>query len=548
MRPAAIACAFAVVATGCGNAVDDAAPTVDSALDEITTEALKKHYTYLADDALEGRMTGQPGYDAAAAYVADQLASFGVEPAGEDGWYQQVPLIAYRLDLDTPTLIVHRDGGDVALDFRDDYVMGGDKVRDSTSVRAEVVYVGYGVHAPELGYSDYDGIDVDGKIIALFGGAPGAFPHNERAYYASSRTKYEEAAARGAVGAVLLRSRRSAQNVPWERVKKQVGIRPGMAWVSATGSAADYFPQIQAAVLLNDDAAHDFFRATPISFKDALEAAANSRPASVPLGFEVTLSQASTRKSITSPNVVGIVRGSDPELADQFVVYSAHLDHLGRGVAENGDDIYNGAYDNAMGVALMLETARAFALKPPRRSVLFVAVTAEERGLLGSDYFAHYPTVPREAIVANVNLDMPLFLYPLADLIAFGSEHSTLEAIVSEAARAEGFALTPDPMPEETLFIRSDQYSFVRKGIPSIFLVPGNASTDAEVDGQARFRDFILNHYHRPADDLSRPVDWESARRFARANMRIGTIVGNDDGRPQWKDGDFFGERFGDQR
>ena len=548
MRITAAACAFLLAAAGCGNAIDENAPTVDSALDEITIAALQKHYAFLADDALEGRMTGQPGYDEAAAYVADQLSSFGVEPAGEDGWYQPVPLIAYRLDPDDPTVIVHRDGGDVALDFRDDYVMGGDIVRDATSVRAEVVYVGYGVHAPELGYSDYDDIDVDGKISALLGGAPGTFPHNERAYYASSRTKFEEAAARGAVGAVVLRSRRSVKNVPWDRVKKQVGIRPGMAWVSATGDAADYVPQIEAAALLNDEAAHDFFRATPISFTEALEAAADSRPASVPLGFEVTLSQASTRKSITSPNVVGVVRGTDPALADEFVVYSAHLDHLGRGVAENGDDIYNGAYDNAMGIALMLETARAFALKPPRRSVLFVAVTAEERGLLGSDYFAHYPTVPRDAIVANVNLDMPLFLYPLADLIAFGSEHSTLEHIVDEAARAEGFELTPDPMPEETLFIRSDQYSFVRKGIPSIFLVPGNASTDPDVDGAARFRDFILNHYHRPSDDLSRPVDWESARRFARANMRIGTIVGNDDGRPQWNDGDFFGERFGDRR
>ena len=257
------------------------------------------------------------------------------------------------------------------------------------------------------------------------------------------------------------------------------------------------------------------------------------------------MSRRTSQEEITSPNGVGVIRGTDPELADEFVVFSAHLDGLGRGAPEDGDDIYNGAYDNAMGVALMIETARALAKAPPRRSVLFLAVTGEERGLLGSDYFAHYPTVPSASLVANVNLDMPLFLYPLADLVAFGAEHSSLKAPVAAAAEAEGFLLTPDPLPEETLFVRSDQYSFVRKGVPAVFLVSGFNSADEALDGEELFRAHLTTHYHRPSDDLELPVDWDSALRFARTKARIGQLVGNDDLRPTWNEGDFFGEKFG---
>jgi Zn-dependent M28 family amino/carboxypeptidase len=198
-----------------------------------------------------------------------------------------------------------------------------------------------------------------------------------------------------------------------------------------------------------------------------------------------------------------------------------------------------------MGVALMLETARAIAAAPPKRSVLFIALTAEESGLLGSDFFVNNPTVPIDAIVANINLDMPLFLYPLADLVAFGSQHSSLQSDAESAAADEGFVFSPDPMPEELLFVRSDQYSFVRFGIPAVFLVPGFNSTNADMDGGALTRDHIKNHYHEPSDDMTRPVDWESAVRFARAHTRIGYSVANTERRPTWNEGDFFGELFG---
>lgn len=535
--------------SACGASENDAPEsggeaTNASTLNLITRDSIGAHLVYLADDAREGRMTGQPGHEAAARYVADRFAELDMEPAGENGWYQQVPLISYRIDTESTSVIAHRDGEDTELVYREDYGMYGDKVRSANSVRGQVVYVGYGTHAPDLGYSDYEGIDVEGKIVALFRGAPATFPHNERAYYTSSRTKAQEAVARGAIGVVILRSRHSQKNMSWVRYKKLIGTRPGMAWVNLSGEAADYFPQLLGTVTISAATATKLFAGTPIAFADALDAIEASRPSSTPLGLEMTLSRNTLHEQITSPNVIGVVRGSDPVLADEYVVFSGHLDGLGRGVAEDGDDIYNGAYDNAMGIALMLEAARVFAAAPPRRSIMFIAVTGEERGLLGSDYFAHYPTVPTDALVANVNLDMPLFLYPVADLIAFGSEHSSLEAVVAEAAVAEGFVLSPDPLPEETLFVRSDQYSFVRKGVPSAFLVPGFTSSDPNIDGASLWRDHLKNYYHRPSDDLSRSIDWDSAVRFARANARIGYLIADADDRPAWNEGDFFAIKF----
>jgi Zn-dependent M28 family amino/carboxypeptidase len=380
----------------------------------------------------------------------------------------------------------------------------------------------------------------------LFGGAPDTFPHNERAFYSSGLTKAEEAVKRGAIGTISLRSRISQKRYSWKRISENAGVRPGMSWVNLSGEAANYFPELQGAALLNVPPAEDLFKTAPISFEQALDAAEAGTPLSTPLGTEVTLARKTDHETISSPNIIGVLRGSDPELANEYVVFTAHLDHVGIGVPVNGDTIYNGMYDNAMGTALLVETARAFAAMPtpPKRSIMFIALTGEERGLVGSDYFAHYPTVPTDSLVANVNLDMPLLLYPLADVIAFGAEHSSLEGVISEAVVDEDFVLSPDPVPEEVLFIRSDQYSFVKQGIPSVFLVPGFTSTDPEIDGSALFNEHLQTHYHQPSDDLSRPIDWDSALRFARANVRIGFAVAEDEKRPTWNEGDFFGDKF----
>lgn len=520
---------------------------LEQGLSQIGRDRIESHLRFLADDALLGRMTGTPAYDEAAAYVAKHFDEIGLEAGGEDGsWFQAVPLLARRIDVDSALVVFHQDGEEKSQRWKDDFVMGGDVVRDATAITAEVVFVGFGIHAPDMDYTDYDDIDVKGKIVAMFGGAPSTFSHNERAFYSSGLTKAEEAVARGAVGTIGLRSRTDQKRVTWKRISENAGVRPGMSWINLSGDAANYFPELQGSAVINVPPAEQLFSRAPISFEDALDAADAGKPLSTPLGTEVTLASTTKHETIASPNVIGILRGSDPELAKEYVIFTAHLDHVGTGVAVDGDEIYNGMYDNAMGSAILIETARAFAAMPerPKRSIIFIALTGEERGLVGSDYFAHYPTVPGDSIVANINLDMPLLLYPVADIIAFGAEHSSLQSVIDTAIDAEDFDLSPDPMPEEVIFIRSDQYSFVKQGIPSVFLVPGFTSSDPAIDGEPIWRGFLQTYYHQPSDDLTRPIDWPSAIRFARANVRIGYAVADDDARPTWNKGDFFGEKF----
>jgi Zn-dependent M28 family amino/carboxypeptidase len=315
-----------------------------------------------------------------------------------------------------------------------------------------------------------------------------------------------------------------------------------MAWVTTSGEAANYYPGIQVSATWGPDFARELFADTPIGFEEARDKTEASEVASVPLGFEVSMSRKSIHERITSPNVIGMLRGSDPELADEYIIYTAHLDHTGITSAPvDGDDINNGMYDNAMGTAIMIEAARALAANPPRRSILFVALTAEEKGLLGSDYFANYPTVPSDSIVANVNMDMPLFLFPVNEMVAFGAEHSSLGAVAEAAATAEGFKLVPDQMPEEILFSRSDQFSFVRQGITAIWLDSSIESSDPNVDGPAVIADHLENHYHKPSDDLTRPIVWENALSFTRA---IGWGIGNADERPTWNEDSFYGNLY----
>ena len=508
---------------------------VDQALESISIAGLQRHLQYLADDARAGREAGTAGYNDAARYVAETMAAMGVLSATDDTWYQDIALRTFRVRDDTATMTLHLPDVAHELAYRDDFSLRADATRESVTVRAAVVYAGYGVHAPEFGYSDYDGIDVRGKIVALFGGAPSIIADAQRGWHASSLTKREVALERGAVGFITLRSREQEQRRAWDDVKERIGKTPGMAWIDTTGRASGLLSEFEASASLSPGAAERLFDNAAISYSDALDANAENRAASIDLDVEVTLAVNSKHDTAHSANVVGLVRGSDPALADEYVVYTAHLDHVGvREDSENADKIYNGAYDNAMGVALMLETARAMTIRPPRRSVLFVALTAEEKGLLGSDYFVHAPPLPLTSMVANINLDMPLFLYPLADLIAIGAELSSMGDAIERATVAEGFELAADPLPEENLFARSDQYSFARKGIPAVFLISGFNSTDDAIDGEAVYRDHLKNHYHEPGDDLTRPIDWDSALRFARSNARIGFDIGNDDERPTW--------------
>jgi Zn-dependent M28 family amino/carboxypeptidase len=269
-----------------------------------------------------------------------------------------------------------------------------------------------------------------------------------------------------------------------------------------------------------------------------------------PQGFELpgmmTLSATTGLRRTESANVVGVLRGSDPQLKNEYIVISAHLDHLGRGTAVNGDAVYNGAHDNAVGVGIMLEIARALheSNTKPRRSVIFAAVTAEEKGLLGSDFFARQAQVDQKKIVANINVDMPLPFTPVFDFVALGAQHSTLGAAAKQAAAAQGYRLSADAAPELVRFIRSDQFSFIRRGIPALVLSAGYQPRNPGVDLDELRRQYLALHYHQPSDDLTLPIDYPTAADLARVNLRIALSVGNANAAPRWSDGDFFAEKF----
>ena len=264
------------------------------------------------------------------------------------------------------------------------------------------------------------------------------------------------------------------------------------------------------------------------------------------MDVDAKLERVSTQRIVPSANVVAVLRGSDPRLADEYLVYSAHLDHIGIRPADDGDEINNGAYDNAAGIGTMLQVAAAMAAMPhaPRRSVIFAAVTAEEKGLQGSSYFAKNPPLPAAQLVANINIDMPYLGFPVADIQAFGAEHSTLYSAVRAATEKMGMGLTPDPLPAEVRFVRSDQFSFVQEGIPALAFKAGSRSSDPAIDGDAMLDDFLKNHYHQASDDLDLPWSEEGAERFARTALLLGLIVADKDERPAWKENDFFGEKF----
>ena len=280
--------------------------------------------------------------------------------------------------------------------------------------------------------------------------------------------------------------------------------------------------------------------------EDIYQADTEGKPvAGFGLPGSATLSRHSSQRKLSSPNVVAILEGSDPVLKEEYLVYSAHLDHIGVITGKPGeDDIYNGAMDNAAGIAIMLETARALQKQTLKRSVLFAAVTGEEKGLLGAGYYANNPTVPRDSMVANINLDMPVLVFPFADVIAFGADHSDLKSTVEKAARQAGIALTPDPMPEQALFVRSDHYRFVQQGIPAVYLATGFTSKNPDENGAELWRQFNKEHYHQPSDQADLPFDYESAAIFTDININIGKEICNQQQRPAWNEGDFFGRLF----
>jgi hypothetical protein len=513
----------------------------------VSREALEAHVRFLASDLLEGRMTGERGYDLAALYAESRFRALGLEPAGEEGTYRQtVPFRRYQIVRETVEASVEHDGERVPLAWKDDFVTGGSAVSEEVAVAAPLVVAGYGMVAPELGIDDYAGVEAAGRVVVLLRGAPKSLPSEQRAHYSSSRTKLAEAERQGAAGVLFFRDREELERRPWERIVRHAG-RAGLEWLDEAGVPQDVFPGLQVVATLGPAGLEKLLAGTPVEAEALLDRIAAGEAPSFDVPGTFRYAARTTHEPTRADNVVALLPGSDPERADEIVLFTAHLDHVGRHETPGEEDpIYNGAYDNAMGSSILLEAARAMSRRPeaPARPVAFLLVTGEERGLLGSDYFARFPTLDG-TVVANVNLDMPLFLFPVRQVIAFGAGHSNLGDVVDEVAATSGFEVVPDPFPEEVIFVRSDQYSFVRQGIPAVYLVPGLGSTDPEIDGAEVVAAFRKERYHEPSDDLTVPIDWESVVAFTRLNVALGLAIADGAEVPAWNEGDFFGEMFG---
>ena len=539
MKPKALLSALAFVAlAGAGLAQGPSPAPTQSPV--FSPGAFRAHVEFLADDLLEGREAGSRGYDIAAHYVASQYEALGLRPGASGGWFQPVELVRYAIT-GTPHLTV----GGRSFEHGQGFILRASPDAQPLAVEAPLVFAGYGLDLPSRGYRDYDGLDVRGKIVVVLNGHPSGAPSDVAAHLDAEKARM--ASERGAIGMLILRTDDEEEGPSWSRMARYLG-RPGTTWVDREGRAFTNGALRFNATIGRDVGTLLFSGARRTLVQLLAEASREgSRPAGFPLAGTARLErEGASLTRLTSPNVIGLLPGTDPALANQYVLMMAHLDHLG--LAEPGsrpaageDRIFNGAMDNASGVATLIEVARAMS-RPgnrPRRPVLFAAVTGEEIGLLGSSFLAGNP-VNDGRIISVVNLDMPVLTYDFQDVTAFGAEHSTLGPIVARAAARMHVRVSPDPLPEEGLFTRSDHYSFVRRGVPSVFLMTGFAG-----EGRQRFTAFLNDRYHSPRDDLTLPWNWAAGAKFAQLNYLIAREIADEAEAPLWYADSFFGAAVG---
>ena len=376
--------------------------------------------------------------------------------------------------------------------------------------------------------------------------APDIFGNNERAYFSSANTKYQEAVKRGAVGVITLNmSRRSS----WNAIVRR-NAQGAFKWVDGQGHAHNSFEELKVIGSVNPDHHEVLFSRSGKKLQDVYSRLKSGKAQSFNLNIDAELKITTKHSVVESSNLIGIIPGSDAVLKNEYIVYVAHLDHFGIGRPVKGDSIYNGAHDNASGVAILLEIARAFRALPiaPKRSIAIAVVTGEESGLLGSDYFATNPTV-KGSVVANLTIDMPFFFHPVLDIVPYGAQHSSLSNGVAEATKILNLKVSPDPFPDQVIFIRSDHFSFVKKGIPALFIKSGFMTVPADTVNRAKSDvAWRTTTYHTPQDDMSQAFNFGGAVTHAQVNFLIGLFTANDPAKPRWNKGDFFGEKFGEKQ
>lgn len=530
--------------------VANAAPTNT---DEARGKIWWSHVQVLADDSMQGRLTGSPGYMKAAEYVVSQFKSFGLQPAGVNGsFFQPVHFEVQRVIESKSSLALIANGQPQPLTLGRDAIISSRSPQPST-IDAPLVFLGYGLHLPEANYDDFNSPDLPfaslkGKIAVIINGGPADLPGPLKSY-GRTAPLVKALTDAGAVGIISIPTPKS-MDFGWDRVASSAS-QPGM-WLAPTpedAAIASRHPALaenhaeRFSAAFNPAQAEKLFAGTGHTFAELLALADAQKPLPrFALNKNLRATIVTERSTVESPNIIAKLEGSDPTLKNEYVLVSAHLDHLGVGEPIHGKTIYNGAMDDASGVASVIETAKAFNEDArrgirPKRSILFLAFTAEEKGLLGSRYFAGHPTVPRDAIVADLNLDMFMPIFPLKKLHVQGLAESTLADDAQRVGAAHNIIIANDPEPDRNSFVRTDQYSFVQAGVPALAMKFGWTPGSPEYKA---WRAWLAERYHSTADDLSQPVDFAAAAQFNSFFADLARAVANDPARPHYLDSSFF--------
>ena len=512
------------------------------AMNSIDAEKIRATVKYLSDDKLEGRGTGQKGGNQAADWLAQQFKSYGLAPAGDHGtFFQNIKFFGITTDPQkTRFRFVPKTGDEITLKFGDNFVATNESHTEIAEIDAPLVFVGYGINAPEYKWDDYKGADVKGKVLLMLVNEPPSddpafFKGRALTYYGRWTYKYEEAARRGAVGAILIHKTEMA-SYGWEVVRN--------SWGGESSFLQDEKgPKLKSAGWIQLETARRLAQAAGMEI-DQMMKAANSRgfkPVELPVRVKETL--VSQVRPFSSRNVIAKVAGSDPQLAKQAVFYTAHYDHLGIHPNEPGDNIYNGAADNATGCGILLELARAYATakKHPKRSIFFAAVTAEEQGLLGSKYLGQNPPIPAHDISLDLNFDDIQPFGEPEQLVISGAERTDVYPVAEKTARDFGMEIEPDRHPEAGHYYRSDHFSMARVGVPAFSVNEGALFKGHDLAwGESRERDYVANRYHQPSDEYRPDMDFTADAKLAKFGLVLGWEVADAPGIAGWQAGDEF--------
>jgi Zn-dependent M28 family amino/carboxypeptidase len=521
-------------------------PAAIAAMQSVRPENIEQQVRFLSHDLLEGRGTGQRGGDLAAEYIGTQFALYGLKPAGDNGSYlQKVPMVGITPGADTRfTLVAFGDSAqgvkDLDLKPLTDYVAYDQTQQPESNINAEIVYVGYGIEAPEFNWDDYKGIDVKGKVLLMLVNEPPSddpkvFGGKALTYYGRWTYKYEEAARKGAVGAILIHQTDMA-SYGWDVVRNSFSGEKSYLKLDGT-------PELKAAAWIHLDVARQLVAAAGMQLDQLITQAKSRDFKPVPMNFRLSAHMVSKVRPFVSNNVIAVLPGSDPELKDEGVFYTAHYDHFGIRPDMPGDNIFNGAMDNATGCGIILELARVYsqAAQKPRRSIFFSAVTAEEQGLLGSEYLGKHPPIPAGKISLDLNFDNVMPLGAAEEVEVSGAERTTFYPEVQATAQDFRFKIRPDARPEAGHYYRSDHFSLARVGIPSFSVNEGmKFKGHDEAWGIAQDADFTAHRYHQPSDEYHPGLDWTSDAAMARFGFALGWEAATQPHLIEWKKGDEF--------